>query len=654
MNTDPDGSGTTIEPSFGGFNTVRAEGRVLITDTDIFIPTNEDIMKVNSLVIYYSLSTGTTGSVDITNYVYEKSLYDLLSSYKTVATESKAFSLYYTQGQQGIHGLTFTVNDTAIPEIFKKPAIRNIIQLAGNLTDADANNINLFDLGFEISYTPKCSVRVRQHKSNINSTKNSRTLVFEQQASFIDNKYYGENMKGTVERLGNEDIEETYIFPNVSYIPPIGSMINDYTISEILTERNATDVHCTFVLSKKFNRWSQYVGIKNNIRQYEISERLTTDRNVIYEDFCCISKTKQVAPTGANIPLITPNGLTEYKNHIESGAGSNGLTQARIGIDEDEEGNYLSRVALPITSYYMGNAVIFSFKFVDNYSAGEQSFDFTNDSLDWSNNKRVGQAFRYGNEYGKFSTLKLNMVFSGGFSTGTTPLSLGNKLPQIDTLETYDLSGQEILPTFKTRNNIWVDKDNRERICMNIQQNFVTDIDSVVIGTALAKNFYTGVDISLFGGLSGYLVNNKVGSLQQKIDLTNAKMVYWFGTPSALTSVSTYEEFVNEYITNYNADKISVGEGVQIVPDGETTPIATYVFIDDTAPITIKSYVLQQELSVDTTTMSITIPSITTTETGESLVFVDRNTKELYFADNSVKGGSISGYSLNFRHFKRI
>ena len=52
--------------------------------------------------------------------------------------------------------------------------------------------------------------------------------------------------------------------------------------------------------------------------------------------------------------------------------------------------------------------------------------------------------------------------------------------------------------------------------------------------------------------------------------------------------------------------------------------------------------------------MSITIPSITTTETGESLVFVDRKTKELYFADNSVKGGSISGYSLNFRHFKRI
>ena len=655
MNTDPDGSGATVEPSFGGFNTVRAEGRVLITDTDIFIPTNEDIMKVNALVIYYSLSNGTTGSVDITDYVYEKSLYDLLSSCKTVATESKAFSLYYTQGQQGIHGLTFTVNDTAIPEIFKKPAIRNIIQLEANLTDGDANNINLFDLGFEISYTPKCSVRVRQHKSNINSTKNSRTLVFEQQASFIDNKYYGENMKGTVERLGNEDIEETYIFPNVSYIPPIGSMINDYTISEILTERNATDIHCTFVLSKKFNRWSQYVGIKNNIRQYEISERLTTNRNVIYEDFCCISKTKQVAPTGANLPLITPSGLNEYKDHIASGLGSNALTQARMGIDEDEEGNYLSRVALPITNYYMGNAVIFSFKFVDNYSAGEQSFDFKNDSLDWSNNKRVGQAFRYGNEYGKFSTLKLNMVFSGGFyAGGTTPLSLGNKLPQIDTLETYDLSGQEILPTFKTQNNIWVDKDNRERICMNIQQNFVTDIDSVVIGTALAKNFYTGVDISLFGGLSGYLVNNKVGSLQQKIDLTNAKMVYWFGTPSALTMVSTYEEFVDEYITNYSPDKISVGEGVEIVPDGETNPIATYVFIDDTAPITIKSYVLQQELSVDTTTMSITIPGITTTETGESLVFVDRKTKELYFADNSVKGGSISGYSLNFRHFKRI
>ena len=247
------------------------------------------------------------------------------------------------------------------------------------------------------------------------------------------------------------------------------------------------------------------------------------------------------------------------------------------------------------------------------------------------------------------------MVFSGGFyAGGTTPLSIGNKLPQIDTLETYDLSGQEILPTFKTQNNIWVDKDNRERICMNIQQNFVTDIDSVVIGTALAKNFYTGVDISLFGGLSGYLVNNKVGSLQQKIDLTNAKMVYWFGTPSALTRVSTYEEFVDEYITNYSPDKISVGEGVEIVPDGETNPIATYVFIDDTAPITIKSYVLQQELSVDTTTMSITIPGITTTETGDSLVFVDRKTKELYFADNSVKGSSISGYSLNFRHFKRI
>ena len=42
-------------------------------------------------------------------------------------------------------------------------------------------------------------------------------------------------------------------------------------------------------LSKDFNRWNEYVGIDNNQRFYEISEKQAIERYVNYEDYLVIS-----------------------------------------------------------------------------------------------------------------------------------------------------------------------------------------------------------------------------------------------------------------------------------------------------------------------------------------------------------------------------
>ena len=78
-------------------------------------------------------------------------------------------------------------------------------------------------IGFSIEYTPIYSTRIRTIKQTLSTGKMPRALAYNQGENLIETRYYGENLKGVVARLGNIEKTYTYHLAFLSDIPKLPS-----------------------------------------------------------------------------------------------------------------------------------------------------------------------------------------------------------------------------------------------------------------------------------------------------------------------------------------------------------------------------------------------------------------------------------------------
>ena len=227
--------GVVVEPFENGFTTLRTESITTRVEenNDTIIPTDKPIFQIKSVICKYIPGKGA-GSWDITPYVFESADYNgNLSSYDGVYPYSKSYAVYYTQGSKGIKGLFFKAENPISPAL-NNYAITNILRVVtgDNGLTIDANSGNYYaELGFEITYLPIFKTRIRTTKQQIR-TGLPRTLAYNQSANMIETRYYGANLKGVVERLGNLEKTYTYIVPFISDIPTAGMVFDkNYYIS---------------------------------------------------------------------------------------------------------------------------------------------------------------------------------------------------------------------------------------------------------------------------------------------------------------------------------------------------------------------------------------------------------------------------------------
>ncbi len=469
INTETEGKASIVEPGKGLFKTVTTDDGFLVTNDNCKIILDYPIYELKKVLIRDSY---TGDSVDITKYCYESNEYRLLYEYGGYFPYSKAFALKYSIGENTIS--QFQYKTPVIQEgIESKMAIVNIMEYEGySINPLDINNLQ-----YQVEYIPLTSSRVKQLKTNNETYIQKSTLYYNQSANMVDSVAYGENLKGTVLRLSNEEISKTFRVKNVTQLPKIGDVVGNYYIVQINCQYYAEYINCTIQLSKDFNRLSKYIGISSFNRMYEVSERQTVERSINYGANIEISINNGVNNGDVN-SIITNEAKQKIIDTFVSNSNSN-IPSLMLVTTYKKDKTLIKTLAFPLNTIVIGNSIVFSSKFLDNYSAGMNigkqatGGGFIN-SLNY---------IPYNNEFGEFEYLSFNICSPSNVNNID---SLSNELPDASKLSVTN----ELIKSNNSYRNILsnptgalqVKKGNREIPKISIQLNYTTNNDDIIIG----------------------------------------------------------------------------------------------------------------------------------------------------------------------------
>lgn len=442
---------------------------------------------------------------DITPYVFEAHEYSsLLSSYGGAYPYSKSYALYYTQGEKNIEGLFFKASDNAISPYLNNYAIVNIL---ASVTNQSADTIkgyvtdNYVYITCRITYIPIYSTRFSHGKQLADGSK-AFTQIYNQSENLIEASYYGENIKGVAQRLGNVEQSRTYILNSVDDIPNAGDTIDEYSISAVNTEFMPFYIRCTVGLTKDFNRISQYVGINSHKRVYEVSEREAYKRNILLKEYVMFSR-KPIAKEDSN-GIFRDSGAIK---RIFAPVASKPPISAVISKSRSKNGtalNAFGSVILPVVSSAFGNAMVFTWTYKDNYSAGEQIEKADNGF--WQSDvpycDYYGRIYWYDFRLYQYPPITdkdgaMTCAYNGNFPINKNDTVFGTAFGSTEHND-YE-------------NSYIVRKDSREALNFNFEVEFVTDQDDLNIGSACASN------CELVSGSADTVRNPKILFLKRKL-----------------------------------------------------------------------------------------------------------------------------------------
>lgn len=495
-----DGKGGTVaEPFRDGALTLRTDTsymRFEDAEGSMYFPTSFPINEITAFywMDYKAKAGNPYARYNITKYLFERNIYKTqLSSYDDLYPTSKSYGLYFTQGEKHIKGFFFK-HIEATGGALANFAIKNILEeVTGkklNFSDDDYKT-----LCFELEYTPIYGARVAHGKQYIGDLlKKPWALSYNQSANTVETRYFGENIKGAVERLGNTEIEYDLVMRNPKNIPKVGQMWDkDYYISSVAGSVLPDRIKITVGLAKNFNRKSAYVGASSYKRYYEVSERMTQERSGLYTDYLVITQRKGKPFSGDC--FLSDLALEYVANTFWQSIGLG----ARYIMDSIEATGYtkkfgkLTTVVLPVISSALGNVMQFSWSYKDNYSAGVQSvYQQTN-----AGGNKVGGYF--GNEvaycdfhgrmyYQKFKLQASSLLLTSPDEAVNVALALPAVKSEISLSAPIGTMTQEYGAFAGAERYRIVRKDSREELSGSYNIEFVTDMEDIVIGSALARN----------------------------------------------------------------------------------------------------------------------------------------------------------------------
>lgn len=512
--------GTITEPYYYAYKSVRTETAFArIEDSNMIIETTEPIESV------YSVTCGILPGVtyaggDLTPYVFEWAEYNRMSSYSENYPDSKSYALYFTQGENNINGLNFKVADVTEGAL-KNYAIINILRSTSGHQEYDISTSDTEaypKLAFRVTYRPFFAARIQQTKSYVKGLVAPRTLAYNQGANVVESKYYGENMKGVVARMGNVERSRTFVGQKLTSIPKAGQLFDDdYYIAGVSVEFDPYDYKCTLALSKDFNRLSQYIGINSQKRYYEVSEKAAFRRAFTYTDYLVVGDA--IDPEETMIRGVALNSITQIFTQVNPGHPPISYVQAK-GVTSG--GNDLMIVMLPVISTAFGNAMVFTFKYEDNYSAGDQAVHFAKTGEDGSTvSGYFEQGVPYADIYGRIEKLRLafsnTLIHDGSFDVQT---QIALMLP-----ESYGPDGEMYGIMGTGEKYLVIKKDSREALAGNYEIEYVTNRPRIVLGAALSQNCPLVRSGRSGHGAKLYALQHKVPKFAEVVDVTGATLL---------------------------------------------------------------------------------------------------------------------------------
>lgn len=521
--------GSIYDPSPQLWRTPRSEdASYRLTEDSAEIFTAFPIERIDGLTCRIYDDFGEHGGVvdlDLKKYLFEASEYAALSSFSSVYPYTKAYALCYTLGQRNITGLNFLLPH-AVSQIFQTAALVNIVnkELAANGIDKSYDLFSELDFTkilFRVKYVPTGAARVRMRKPSSYGMTES-VLAFNQSSAKLDATAFGRSMFGNVLRMGNKQMTYVYKAPLGAKVPKKGERFgeNGY-VSEIREEFAPEQKTVTITVSDGFNRISQFVGVNKAQRLFEISERMSLDRHIVYEDRCLISTEKREGLSGS---ILTGDFIYYLRDAFLSISKEDKqkLQLFAVTTGYDEGGNALASCLLSCIPYGIGNALTFTVSFADNYGAGrriasERTAFASNESGEKASYYAAEEDVRYTDFFGRVAELEL--AIEDGIDEGHMPnvsnmgISIGQTLPAIAS-DVKDITS----PIVKANgaNRIYVDKDSREAIKTLTYQISFLEADGIKISPHFAEKLpYVGC----YDRFAIILTNGNINNLTEWVRL---------------------------------------------------------------------------------------------------------------------------------------
>lgn len=484
--------GTLGAPAPNVPKTMRAEdGEYRVTEATGIISTDYPIERIVSVKVAYN----SDKYYDITPYIYEQSEYAALSSYETVYPWSKQYALYYVQGERNIRGLSFE-RENLLSQVFEDPAIIAIYEaVSGTKISTIWQPANQLKLKFKVSYVPLASVKIRQRKDKIEDNTDATLLAYNQGANKIDSSAYGKHLAGVISRLGVPQYTRLYTCKRDIALRKASNLVgcslaDGKVITAVTVEYFPEYAKLMLTYTTDFNRINQYVGIRSQIRQYEISEKLAQDRQIVIEDYVVIREGDWDTTARESTSLLTSRFFDSLSSALY-GDESDKIDVAFLqGMTNG--GKKLARVALPVVSFGAGRSIVHNAQYLDNYGAGYGSYTSQGYS-DASDNYMIQENIRYTDGLGRVDKLIIDFC-----RASRNPLALDGstsrfpRLNEDDSTRTLDAdisTGSYAVP---------IRKDNREKLSITHQTHFVGE--GVHISPNIGDTLYranTGVYLAI-------------------------------------------------------------------------------------------------------------------------------------------------------------
>lgn len=464
------------------------------------IQTSKNIIEIISVEIREP-THGITK--DITPYVYEKNIYQLLDVVPTTVP-NKGLAIFYNLGENKIQGFNFRLPTKNPGE--GEYAIKRIIGTVYGFEPTVWESIVVNDYVFHIVYRTQETVRSDQTRPDLRKyllqTKYDRTPQHRQfnnqQDTVADSVKFGDNTYGRLIRTGNTTYtirEWTDGLFNVKRAGQLYEIRGElYYVTKVKSVFYFDHVICDVEFSKDYNKLSRIIGIPSEPRFYEISEQSQIRRSKVVPDYLVLGTSdgdnkntdsfiqesgwdyiqRLMFPLSSQSPATYPRyAATIFKNDGDKEDNSE-------NVQENE--NFIKSVLHPVGTYSIRNTLTISWRMKDNFSAGDQVVQ-TSLYLPDKDNEPDGAfarlvPYQYPDVHGRADMFDF-LIFPA--------LELSDKeireLPALPKIDIAALFGSEntTAAAMNNTNGLVLLKDNREALSFDYNLELLTDSDRFVV-----------------------------------------------------------------------------------------------------------------------------------------------------------------------------
>lgn len=519
---DRDGKFSTVVPFTGGWLSCRSED-----GTDAVIADNRVLALVGGLPIQYITKVECKmGDIvrDITASIYEAADYALKSDYSEhiASGDGKDHCLYFTRGGKSIQGFSFAPQSILqIP----KTAWANIVSTY--FYGAPAADLAKAPL-FRITYVPLASFTATACKPTMTAAAEPVDLWYNQSANAVDVTAYGKNVRSALIRSGNPQIVKTHYYDKLADVPHPGQWQNVggavYYASQVNREiiPGAT-IKATVTWSRDYLALSS-VALNRAVRQYEVSEVESTERNIRYGFYIRVNS-ESGASTGryesewAAMKYDIANALAG------STAGGNKHVSAAELVCKGKNASDVSRhLLMPATAFAMGNSAVFAFAMEDNYGAGK-SVRTAGKDVNLIEDAKYQYSVPYGDEFGRVETIGITLWER--IPVGSMAEAVGDALPRYPD----NFTPSEGLADTNAR-KMWgtggypflIQKDSREKLSFTLQWHCVSNEADVIVYPGFAEALPW---VAAENGTFRYVfANRRISPHESRLEATDYSYVY--------------------------------------------------------------------------------------------------------------------------------